>query len=235
MNAPVIGDWSEVLKTGLYPVPLAARLIGAQSVKVTSWIEGYSRSGAVPIIQRQLPRIGGKTVLGFLDLIETAFIRHFRTLGYSPQTIRKVAEKLRDRHHIDHPFAMDKRFRADGKVIFEESVRDDGERQIVNLMNDNFVIGPVIEPSLFEQIFYVADVAREWSPMPSKFPLVVIKPNVSFGRPVVRDQWIPTEVLGRAYFTEGGAEAAADEYGVTVEAVNQAIGFEQELDKRTLH
>lgn len=228
-------DWTDVLKAGLYPIPIAARLIGAQQTKVRSWIEGVKNSDAPPIIERQLPRVGGKTVLGFLDLIESAFIRHFRTLGYSPQTLRKVAMKLRARHHIDHPFATNKRFKADGKSIFEEVVEDDGERRLVNLMNDNFVIGPVIEPSLFEQIFYVEDVARAWQPMPKKFPLVIVKPNVSFGRPVIKEAWIPTETLARSFFNEGGYKQAADEFGVTVSAVKQAVGFEQELDKRTVH
>ena len=102
-------------------------------------------------------------MLGFLDLIESAFIRHFTAIGYSPQTIRKVARKLRDRHGVDHPFAMDKRFRADGRAIFEEVVADEGERRLVNLMNDNFEIVPVIEPTLFDQVFYVDDVAGEWN------------------------------------------------------------------------
>jgi hypothetical protein len=70
-------------------------------------------------------------------------------IGYSPQTIRKVSLKLPDRHRVDRPFAMDKRFRADGRAIFEEVVTDEGERRLVNLMNDNFEIVPVIEPTLF--------------------------------------------------------------------------------------
>jgi hypothetical protein len=103
-------------------------------------LRGYGNSDASPILLRQLPRVGGKTVLGFLDLIESAFIRHFREAGFNPQTIRKVAWKLRERHGVDHPFAMDKRFRANGKHIFEEVVTDVGEKRLVNLMNDNFEI-----------------------------------------------------------------------------------------------
>lgn len=98
-------EWQHFLETGLYTVPMAARLVAAHQSKVRSWIESYPSSKAAPIIHRELPKVGGRTVLGFLDLIETAFIRHFRALGYTPQTIRRVAEKLRERHAIEHPVA----------------------------------------------------------------------------------------------------------------------------------
>ena len=46
---------------------------------------------------------------------------------------------------------MEKRFKADGKEIFEEVVTDAGEKRLVSLMNDNFVIVPAIEPSLLSK------------------------------------------------------------------------------------
>jgi uncharacterized protein (DUF433 family) len=227
-------NWAEVADAGLYTVPMAARLLAATPTKVRSWVEGYGHSNAGPILIRQLPRAGGKTVLGFLDLIESAFIRHFREMGYSPQTIRKVALKLRDRHSIDHPFAMDKRFRADGKSIFEEVVSDEGERRLVNLMNDNFEILPAIEPSLFHQVFYVEDIARAWTPI-AHHSRIVVNPKIAFGRPVVTDIWIPTEALFASYQVEGGVAGAAVEFGVSESDVLAAVNFEQELRTRTLH
>jgi len=227
-------DWREFSDGGLYTVPMAARLLATKQDKIRSWIEGYGHSKAEPILIRQFPRVGGRMVLGFLDLIESAFIRHFVAIGYSPQTIRKVALKLRDRHCVDHPFAMDKRFRADGRAIFEEVVADEGERRLVNLMNDNFEIVPVIEPTLFDQVFYTEDIAREWTPL-HQFPRAIINPKISFGRPVVKDIWIPTETLFRAYLNEGGEEAAAEEFGIAPEDVLVAAGFEQELENRVIH
>jgi len=227
-------DWQQFLEAGLYTVPMAARLVAAHQNKVRSWIEGYSSSEAEPIIHRELPVVGGRTVLAFLDLIETAFIRHFAALGYSPQTIRKVAEKLRKRHHIDHPFAMGKRFRADGKSIFEESVEDDGERHLLNLMNDNFVIAPIVEQSLFDQILYVDDIARQWTPLP-QFPSIVVDPRRAFGKPILFDRGVPTEVIYHDFLLMEDANEVAEEYGLTAEEAKAAIGFELELNNRTLH
>jgi hypothetical protein len=77
MNAPARIDWDQI---GLYPVTLAARLLSENPTKVRSWIDGYPNSDAHPIIHRQLPPINGRTVLGFLDLIEARFVRHFDLL-----------------------------------------------------------------------------------------------------------------------------------------------------------
>ncbi|KRR11300.1 hypothetical protein CQ12_05605 [Bradyrhizobium jicamae] len=227
-------DWSSIADQGLYTVPMVARILAAKPGKVKSWVEGYGNSDASPILIRQLPQVGGKTVLGFLDLIESAFIRHFREAGFSPQTIRKVALKLRDRHGVDHPFAMDKRFRANGKHIFEEVATDEGEKRLVNLMNDNFEIVPAVEPSLFDQVFYVEDIARSWHPL-RNHPNVVMDPKISFGRPVVKNIWIPTETLFASYQAEGDVETAAEEFGVSRRNVEDAVSFEQDIRTRTLH
>ena len=226
-------DWPNIGIVGLYTVPMAARLVGAQQIKLRSWIDGYANSDAEPIIHRQLPRIGEKTVLGFLDLIEARFIRHFNT-WFSPQTIRKVATKLRKRHDIDHPFAMNQRFRTDGKWIFMEAALDERERRILNLMNDNFEMGEIIEKSLFDTIFYIDDLARQWHPNPET-PNVVIDPQFAFGHPVVEDIWIPTGTIYDAYLAEGGVAETADEFEVDEEVVRQAVKFEQELDQRPIH
>src|SRR5947199_2476764 len=150
MNAHTRIDWDKFGQVGLYTVSMAAKLLGESNTKVRSWIDGYANSGAQPIIRRQLPPINGKTVLGFLDLIEGRFVAHFDRLGLSPQSIRKVAEKLRHRHRTDHPFATNKRFSTDGKRIFMEIAETESERKILNLMNDNFEMGAVIEASLFD-------------------------------------------------------------------------------------
>lgn len=129
---------------------------------------------------------------------------------------------------------MNNRFRTDGKAIFMESTDDENERRILNLMNDNFEMGRIIERSLFDTIFYVDDLANRWQPNP-KIPRVIIDPKIAFGRPVIMDCWVPTETLYDAYKVEEGTELAAEEFGVDEDAVIQAVKFERELDRRVLH
>ena len=221
-------DWKNVGQVGLYTVPMAARILHEEGARVRAWINGAQHSDALPIIQRQLPQIGGKTVLGFLDLIEARFIKHFRDLKLSPQAIRKFAEKLRERHHTDHPFAMNKAFRTDGKVIFMETVEDENDRRILNLLNDNFEMGDVIEASLFESILYADDLACRWHPS-TRQPRVVLDPNFAFGRPTIEDIWIPTDTLATAAEAEGDLAAVAEDFEIDEGAVAQALAYEQSL------
>lgn len=122
-------DWRKAGDIGLYTVPMAARILHEEGGRIRSWINGVGNSDAPPIIHRQLPMIGGKTVLGFLDLIEARFIKHFKDLRLSSQTIRKIAERLRERHDTDHPFATNKAFRTDGKTILME-IAEEEEKKI---------------------------------------------------------------------------------------------------------
>lgn len=234
MNALTQIATGKEVGVGLYTIPMAAQLVAAHQNKVRSWISGYPSSDAAPIIQRDLPNIGGRPVMSFLDLVEAAFIRHFRSIGYTAQTIRKVAEKLRARHSVKHPFAMDTRFRADGRQIFEETVDDEGERRLLNLMNDNFEMGPVVERSLFHQIFYVEDLARRWTPI-AEVPAVIVDPAISLGKPVVATCGIPTRTLSNDFGLYGSLDDVAEEYEIAPEDVAAAVEFERILKSRLLH
>jgi uncharacterized protein (DUF433 family) len=226
IHAPI--DWTNVGNIGLYTVPMAARYLHEEGARIRAWINGAHHSDAPPIIQRQLPQISGRTVLGFLDLIEARFIKHFRDLGLSPQSIRKFATKLRDRHHADHPFAMNKAFRTDGKVIFMEIAEDENDRRILNLLNDNFEMGEVIKRSLFDSILYADDLAYRWRPSEGQ-PRVVLDPNFAFGRPAIEGIWIPTDTLAAAAAAEGDLSAVAEDFEIDEEAVAQAVEYEKSL------
>jgi uncharacterized protein (DUF433 family) len=221
-------DWKKAADVGLYTVSMAARILHDDPFRVRSWVNGVQNSDAPAIIQRQLPRVNGRTVLGFLDLIEARFIKHFRDLGLSAQSIRKFAKKLRERHHTDHPFAMNKAFRTDGKTIFME-IAEEHERKILNLLNDNFEMGPVIEASLFDSILYADDLAYRWRPSRTE-PRVVLDPQFSFGRPTVEGIWIPTDTLNAAAQAEGDIAAVAEDFGIDEGAVAQAVAYEQRLN-----
>lgn len=221
-------DWKKVTDIGLYTVPMAARILQENDNRVRAWVNGWQHNGAPPIIQRQLPRVNGRTVLGFLDLIEARFIKHFISLGLSPQSIRKFAKKLRDRHNTDHPFAMNKAFRTDGKTIFMESVETDEEKRVLNLLNDNFEMEAVIAQSLFDSILYAEDLAVRWHPS-AKQPRIVLDPHFAFGRPTVEGNWIPTDTLATAANAEGNFAAVAEDFDIDEDAVAQAVAYEQSL------
>jgi uncharacterized protein (DUF433 family) len=225
-------DWKALSGIGLYPVPMVAKLVNEKPRVVRSWLEGYPNSDASPIILRQLPPIGGKAVYGFLDLIEARFIKHFGDLGLSPQSIRKVATKLRAKHHEDHPFATKNRFRTDGRKIFIEVVETEEERRILDIITDNFVMAPMVDPSLFDTVLYADDLAYRWRPYPN-VP-IVLDPKIAFGRPVIEGAWATTRTIYSSFKVEGDFAAVADEFRLDEDAVRHAVEFERSLNE-TVH
>ncbi|MCK1403934.1 hypothetical protein [Bradyrhizobium sp. 76] len=230
MNAQeqTASDWRKAGDVGLYTVPMAARILNEEGGRIRAWINGAVNSEAPPIIQRQLPMANGRTVLGFLDLIEARFIKHFKDLRLSSQTIRKIAERLRARHHTDHPFATNKAFRTDGKTILME-IAEEEEKKILNLLNDNFEMGPIVEQSLFDSILYADDLAYRWHPSPKSHPRVVLDPNFAFGRPVLEGIWVPTDTLHFAFTAEGDEIAVAEDFEIRADQVREAVSYEESL------
>lgn len=221
-------DWRFAIQEGMYPVSFAAKLSGMTNARVASWFATSEGSRLAPAIITPFAPLAGQIVMPFLALVETRFVAHFRKHGLSLQTIRKAARKLRDRHHMEHPFATNTRFRTDGRKIMEEEAADDGERRLLDIMTDEWAFPNVVEPSLFESVVYIDDLAVRMTPFP-EFPDVIVDPRYALGRPVVQPNCIPTATLAAAYLAEGDVDDVADWFGTAPAAITQSVGFEQRL------
>jgi len=187
---------------GLYTVPEAARLTRVAPAKIRGWISGYggrAKDDRAPIIHRQIPMIGGKPALGFLDLIEVRFVSWLVGKGVSWRTIRLAADRARAELHHEHPFAL-ARFHTDGKAIFLETQEATGDRSLLDLVKNNF--------AMYE---------------------VVLDPGRSFGRPIDDGSGVPTATLNDAYQAEGSYERVASWFEVPPEAVRRAVAYEMKL------
>jgi len=173
------------------------------------------------------PPIDRQIVMPFLALVESRFVAHFRKHGLSLQTIRKVAQKLRDKHNIGHPFATETRFRTDGKRIMMEEAADDGERRLLDIMTDELAFPSVLERSLFKSVVYADDIATRMTF--EEFPQIIVDPKYALGRPAVRHGFVPTETLAAAFLAEGDVKSVATWYDTEVDDVTQAVAFQQRL------
>jgi uncharacterized protein (DUF433 family) len=108
-------------------------------------------------------------------------------------------------------------------------IADDEEKKILNLLNDNFEMGPIVEQSLFDTILYADDLAYRWHPSPTEHPRVVLDPNFAFGRPVLEGIWIPTDALASAFRAEGDGAAVAEDFEINEKDVLQAVAYEESL------
>lgn len=221
---------------GLYTIPEAARLARIPAARLRRWVRGYSyRVGdethhSGPVWRPQLPAIDQSIALGFLDLIEARFVNAFLAYGVSLPAVRLASERARELFNKDHPFAT-RRFRTDGRGIFAEITATDakGEPKLLDLIRSQFAFHTVVSPSLYAGLdFSDDDRVLRWYPV-RRSKMVVLDPQRAFGRPILRREGVPTEVLTNAARVERSLERAARWYDVPVSAVRAAVAFEGTL------
>lgn len=219
--------------TGIYPVRDAARLTNVSASRIRRWLRGYRYQWhgktytSRPLWQGQWPPIDRSIALGFLDLIEIRFVDAFLRQGVSWTTLRRARERARELFDVSHPFCTN-RFVSDGRDIFVELHRETGEPSLVELARRQHVFTDIVKPFLKDLDFRDGtDVARWW-PL-GRNRLVVLDPTRNFGRPIVAERGVPTEVLARAAAASGSLAEVSRWFEILEREVRDAIDFEQQL------
>ncbi|MFN4311712.1 MAG: hypothetical protein ACK4FK_14100 [Ferrovibrio sp.] len=228
------------LVVGFYTVPEAARLIRVGSARrIYGWLKGYPGRNVGPLLTRDFEPVDGYEELSFLDLMEVRFVEHFREYGVKVGSLRRAAEELKAEFKTDHPFALSKVLLAADKadVFVVETLRKaakaEGDPRLRSLTTRNYVMYEAIKQSLVPGIEFDATshLAKQWRPMPDRFPEIVVDPLRAFGRPIIA-KGIPTETLRDAWRVEGRkADPVAEAFGITAKEVLEAVNFEQALDE----
>lgn len=224
----------KLVGVGLYTVPEAARLTKVPKPTIRRWLFGYRyrRNGHFaelpPVWESQIAQIDSATGLGFLDLMEIRVVHAFRDSGISLSDIRLAVARACEIFGSDHPFAR-KRFQTDGRRIFAEIAESTGEAILIDLVKSQYAFHRVVKPSLFASLeFSDADKVLRWYPVWPK-QQVVVDPELAFGRPIVCDGHVPTDVLAQAVGAEGSVERVAGWFDVPARAVRAAVEFEKDL------
>lgn len=223
---------SSYLKSGLYTVADAARLIQVNPKRLRRWITGDPHGyDARPLIGSEVERIAGQVSLSFINLVEALFISKFASRGLHVRSIRAMAEEAKRFLESPHPFAKNVLFRADGKQIFAEIVRRTGDKELYNLGRHNWAFHDVLVKGLKPTIVYgSSDQAERWYPRKRTAPNVIVNPVSSFGQPVLSESGIPTRTLRRAVIAEGGdCETVAKWFDIPLVLVEEAVKFETRL------
>lgn len=225
---------NELVGIGLYTVPEAARLTNVPRGSIRRWLLGhrYRRDGKLRelprVLEGQVQQVNTIVGLGFLDLMEIRFVNAFRQHGVSLLTIRLAAERACEMFGQDHPFTR-RRFETDGRRVFASAVEETGETKVIDLVKSQYAFHRVIRPSLYASLeFSELDDVLRWYPMWPKRQ-VVVDPQRSFGRPLVVNGHVPTEILAQAAKAENSIERVARWFDVPAESVRAAIKFEDQL------
>lgn len=217
---------------GIYSIPEASRLTGVSNATIYRWLRGYqyqSSKGKKKIDSlwsRDIPEINGENALSFLDLLEVKFISEFRKAGVSWKFIKEAAEKAKEIFNTTHPFTTQK-FRTDGRHIFS-SFSERRKKKTLDLNTAMYVFEKIIEPSFYKGIEFDANQATRWFPYKKKH--IVIDPQRSFGRPILKDTGIATDVIYSAFQVEGALDVVAEWYDIPISLVKSAVDFEKGLD-----
>ena len=229
------------LARGFYTVPQAARLIRVGSTnRIYGWLRGYPDRQVGPLLERDYRPIADNEELSFLDLMEVRFVETFREHGVKLRSLRLAAQRLREEFKAAHPFAQDRVVLVADKadVLVEEVLRDSASKtedpRLRSLLTRNYVMYEAIKQSLIPGVRFDVNthLAREWAPIPDRFPKIIMRPQVAYGQPAGPSR-VPTAVLFDAWRAENdNADAISHWYEVPLAEVIEAINFEQQLDRQ---
>jgi uncharacterized protein (DUF433 family) len=216
-----------ILGHGVYSLPEAARLTGLNRQRVREWFQGRPNEEArKPVFRGDYQSIGGDRAISFYDLIELFVAGQLREHGVSLQSLRKVHKQLQKDLKTRHPFCRREILTKQGKV-FTLGLDVDGKKEIVEVLARQRVFPEILLPFL-QKVDYdeATEMAKRWCIA----NMVVIDPQINFGKPIVEEIGISTAILAGAYEANcQDAESVASWYRIHSKHVLAAVEFERSL------
>jgi uncharacterized protein (DUF433 family) len=214
---------------GIYTLKEAQRFTGADAREVNRWLFGYRFKGgsSPPLWKTQLASlVEDEKVIGFRDLLELRFVKAFVQHKVPLRVIRIAIRNAGQIFSTDYPFTAN-RFLTDGRTIFYEALREHGTRELTDLVKKQMVFENIIRPGLYAGIEFTAKgEAKRWFPLKNS-QKVVLDPEVSFGKPVLTDFGIRTDILAASYAVEQDKKVVASLFDIPVAAVEAAVRYER--------
>jgi uncharacterized protein (DUF433 family) len=223
----------DLLNTGLYSVPEAARLTRISAGKIRRWIKGYNfRSGqsvhhSDAVWETEIQPLDNKAALSFRDLLELRFVDAFIRAGVSWVTMRRAHAKAQVELQTTHPFCS-KRIATDGKRILLQQAEADSDQALVDLVTEQREFTRIVQDFLKELEFSGDDII--WWPL-GKQRNIVVDPKRNFGQPTLVKSGVPATTLAQSVKANSSVELVALWYEVQQIEVRDAVEFEASLAK----
>ena len=224
---------TNLLETGIYTVPDAARLTGVSPWRIRRWLKGYEfkvkdgRHRSPAVWNSQIDPLDDHVALGFLDLLEVRCVDAFISAGVNWKTLRQVHDRAHKLVGHTHPFCTN-RFATDGRTIFMEVREKSGELTLWDMRDVQRVFDRVIRPFLKNIEFDSDRVPRRWWPR-GKVHLVALDPRRSFGQPIIFRDGVPTSALAQSVAANGSLDEVARWFEIPAASVREAVEYERAL------
>lgn len=215
-----------LLGKGVYGFPEASRLAGVDSVNTRRWFLGRPDTESGPVLQSDIPSVGERHAVSFLDLVDLRVVGQFRRFGITMPTIRAVYSELAKKVGTRHAFAHTD-LCVYGKTVLQRMVDEDGVEELREVLTGQKAMPKILEKFLRDIEYSERDgLAERWNIHPG----VIVDPNLNLGKPISNESGAGTYVLARAYTANNqNADLVADLFNTSAKAVLDAVAFEEWL------
>ena len=216
-----------LLDKGVYGFPEAARLARVEAANMRRWFLGRTdQSETRPVLRSDIPAIGEKHAISFLDLIDLRVVGRFREFGISMQTIRRVYQRLGEEVGSQHAFAHSN-LCVYGKTVMQRVADEDGNEELREVLSGHRAMPRILKDFLSDIQYSERDgLAERWNIHQG----VVIDPLRNLGKPISVSSGAGTHALARAYEANSNdADLVADLFNTSRRAVLDAVAFELSL------
>lgn len=200
---------------GHYSAGEVARLAGVSPQRIGSW----ARYGVVPRISRR------PSVYSYADAGEAVVARYLMEQGAKPKKIREMIERLRERFG-EWPLARAP-LEHEGGLVVE---RDERGRVLVDVIDHP---GHQVEEGTFLALTTVHEALERggWVALNTPRPHIQVDPRRLSGRPTIRNRRLPTTMVAELAERTEGRALLRGEFGLTEEEIDEAVGYEADVEK----
>lgn len=215
----------------LYTVPEAARLVGMSPSTLETWAHGYERRPIGRPVVRQGPVITSvrdgddNRTIPFIGLVEATVVQAFRRSQLSMQRIRRALEVLADQGELQHALASRSLFSDGANVLYDYARREgDGQLRLLTVVSSGQVVFHDLISEYLSRIAFGDRWATEMLVPVTERPLLRVRPTIAGGDPLFVSGGAPLSAVHSRFAAGEPAESLAEDYGVPVADINEAIG-----------
>ena len=209
--------WIERLYLPSHLQAHVARYVGVPRQTVARWRHLFGLS------HERAPRRARPTPLSFVELITVAFIAALRHNGVDLNDAHRKHDSLRDALEDDYPFTL-LSFKTRAPLLLGRSgVGNISRLGIVAQQGRYAWVAPILAE--FERFDYDHDLALRWYPR-GRDSAIVIDARIAFGGPTIDGADILTYILKQRYLAGETLEETAEDFGISVGQLEEALRFE---------
>jgi len=207
-----------------YHYPEAARYLHISLSTLRSWFSG--QAGFAPVIELSDPLV---KALSFDNLVEAHVLAAIRRKHRIPlQRVRRALDFTKDHFGVDRPL-IHQQFATNGVDLFVEglgeTVNASQGGQLAMQMRARLDRVDRDNHGFPIKLFPFTRTSEE----PTDARIIVIDPQLAFGRPAIVHKGIPTDVIAQRYGAGESACDIAEDYGVDLSAIDEALRCELRL------